>query len=77
MLSVEDSIMLKSCMKRLSEKLKLVQKENQRVQFERYQEALKFQKRLDEANQKIFQLKSQNKSLNNKLLQAVEVIKMS
>ena len=64
-------------MKRLSEKLKLVQKENQRVQFERYQEALKFQKRLDEANQKIFQLKSQNKSLNNKLLQAVEVIKMS
>lgn len=64
-------------MKRLSEKLKLVQKENQRVQFERYQEALKFQKRLDEANKKIFQLKSQNKSLNNKLLQAVEVIKMS
>lgn len=61
----------------MSEKLKLLQKENQRLQFERYQEALKFQMKLDEANSKIEKLRGHNSSLNKKLLQAIEVVKMS
>jgi hypothetical protein len=77
LLTYEDSVMLKSCMKRLSEKLKLVKSENQRLQYEKYQDSLKFQKLLDEANKKVDEYRSQNNKLNKKLIQAIVTIKMS
>ena len=77
LLSYQDSVLLKSCMKRLSDKLKLVQKENQRLQFEKYQDILKYQKLLDEANLKVEQMRKKNNQLNKKLMQAIVSIKMS
>ena len=44
LLTHEESTVLKSCMKQLCEKWKFVQKENQRLKYEREQESIKYQK---------------------------------
>lgn len=61
----------------MAQKLRKAEKEIQILKAEHEDEMFKTEVKLDEANLHISKLKSTNKNLSKKLLQAIEVIRMS
>lgn len=77
LISNEESSKLKAWIKFLSNKVRSIQKQNERMVFDKNRECEMLERKLSEANSKIDELRSQNKNLNKQLIQAVVAIKMS
>lgn len=61
----------------MAQKLRQAEREIQMLQLQRKEDLLHYQTKLEESNKYIHKLKSSNRSLNKKLIQAIEAIKMS
>lgn len=73
----EECTLLKSWVTRMAQKLRQAEREIQMLQLQRKEDLLHYQTKLEESNKYIHKLKSSNRSLNKKLIQAIEAIKMS
>lgn len=79
-LETEDShdwVVLQNWVRLLSTRLKAAKKEIEMLKASKQQELIDYEKRMREYEKSISKLKTKNKLLNRKLLQAVETMKMS
>jgi len=72
-----DCTLLKSWVRILTQKLKNSQKEIEQLKFEKEQEMIKHNARIEELEKEQVKNKNANRSINNKLLQAIVTIKQS
>ena len=76
-LTIEEGNILRSCVGKLAQKLKDAKLQNEKIKLERQQDIADFNLKLKQANKHIEKLKTDNKKLNNQLVEAIEAIKMS